>query len=468
MIYIVIKRIKFNDFFEYFKIFFHVLKIYINFGLKFKFVMDRNIYEKILKRNSKRYKIDIFVEPYSRINLPGIESLKDLEFDSIANRRIVISDLIFVHRKKESYIHLPNYSPDLIKQFNYLRFFPLFLGVDDNKVLLDLYKFVVNAAPLSNPEMSQIEIIKLNIPILSIKVSHDYKPDKVLDLDSDSYLPDFQFSVTLPKISIVIPSALNPNIYENNKFRLIDQVFELEKYINAEFELIMVVGPEVDKENLAYLRKHYARVVLLEDDKDFNFSKRVNEGIKKSKNDILWILNDDIELNINEVLHKEFQIILEILCRNDTGLVGTFLVNNFNEINHAGIEIKLGVADHFLRGTNFFEKQSLNFFKVREVTGVTGANMFLCKSKTKFFGLFDENYPVNFNDLEISLRFRSKKLTNYVIRSANFIHAESQTRDRKILENDKLLGILSNYGLVAPEDDFKFYLPNCCLNEQLV
>ncbi len=430
--------------------------------------MDRNIYKKILGRNSNGYKIDIFIKPYSRINSSEIESLIKLKFDSIANRRIVISDLIFVHEKKESYIHLPNYSPELIKQFNYLKFFPVFLGVDNNEVLLDLYKFVVNPTPLSNPEIRQIGIVKVNFPILSMKVNHDFKPDKVLDLNPDSYLPDFQFSMTSPKISIIIPSTLNPNIYKNSRFKLIDQVFELEKYINAEFELIIVVGPEVDKENLANLRKQYARVVLLEDDKDFNFSKRVNKGIKKSKNDILWILNDDIEFNINEVLYKEFQIILEILRKNDTGLVGTFLVNNFNEINHGGIEINLGVADHFLRGTNFLEKQSSNFFKVREVIGVTGANMFLRKSKTEFFGLFDEMYPVNFNDLEISLRFHSKKLINYVIRSANFIHLESKTRDRTIIENDKLLEVLNKYGVVESADNFKFYLPNCCLYEHLV
>ncbi len=430
--------------------------------------MDRNIGDKILERRSKQHKIDIFIKPYTRINAHGLMLLKDLSVDPISNKRIVISDLIFVHAEIENYIHLPSYSPELIRQFNYLKLLPVFLSVHDNKVLLELYKFVVNKSPLSNHEINQTEIIKLNTPIASIKIEHDYDPVKVLDGVPDFYSSHFQFNLTSPRISIIVPSALNPKLYKDGEFKLIEQVFQLEDYLKAEFEVIIVVGPEVEKENLIELREHYSRLVLVEDKTEFNFSKRVNMGIKKSTNEVLWILNDDIEFKINEFLHEEFQLILELLGRNDTGLVGTFLVDELNKINHAGIEIKFGIADHFLRGTNFSERQTLNFFKVREVIGVTGANTFLRKSKTELFGLFNEYYPINFNDLEICLRFRSNKLVNYVIRSANFIHLESQTRNRKMLENDKLLEILSSYGKLKSEDDFNFYLPNCCLHEYLI
>ena len=104
----------------------------------------------------------------------------------------------------------------------------------------------------------------------------------------------------------------------------------------------------------------------------------------------------------------------------------------------------------------------MNLFKVREVIGVTGANMFFSKNQIKKLGLWDERYPNNFNDLEISLRAKEQGLQNYVIRTNNFIHFESKTRNAKIIETEKLLTILNQYRVKYEGDPYKFTIPNCC------
>jgi TRAP transporter TAXI family solute receptor len=86
------------------------------------------------------------------------------------------------------------------------------------------------------------------------------------------------------------------------------------------------------------------------------------------------------------------------------------------------------------------------------------------KNKSFEFSIIPCNlYPNNFNDLEISLRAKEQGLQNYVIRTSNFIHFESKTRNAKILETEKLITILNQYGVKADEDPYKFTIPNCCL-----
>ena len=464
MVFVKINNIRITDILEFVKLFFHLSKIFLLYRIRFKFVLIRKLDKYILNRNLDKLEIDIFIEPYMRIVHEGIEEVIKLLDSKESKETFLISDQIYVHHKVNDYIHLPSYSPILLSQINYLKNNLIFLKFNDRNKLLHCYKSITKKNWLTVKDLGLINFKRLKSPILVFKKNHTRDLNQNLNQQSFDYSIEHHSFQETPRISVIIPSTINDFFYGHGKFKLLEKLSELELYFSTTFEIIIIVGPEVNVNNLNSLIKHHTNIIVIKDDNEFNFSKRVNAGIMVSTSEYIWILNDDIEIEINEDLRQDFGVIFDLLKNKETGVVGTFLLNSNGDINHAGIEIKFKVADHFLRGTPFSLKQACNLFKVREVIGVTAANIFLRRHSLFELGLFDERYPMNFNDLELCLRFHKNKMQNYVIRSYNFTHFESMTRNRKLKENRALAEILEFYNVNNSEDDFNFFIPNCCIN----
>ena len=416
------------------------------------------VLQKILRQKSK---IVIVLKPYSRLNLVNF-----LELDKISNETnnptVVISDLIYLHEgKKQSYVHLPDNSPELIKKFDYTKEIGIYISFDNWRDYEKVH--------LAEKPPGEINFIKLSIPLKTIKKSHQYSDSaEVLTKQNDYMKYELVDNIVKEKISVVIPSAVQymvaTKFYDSTSSfsRVIDQIANHLTSLRIEFEIIAIVGPEVSKENLTKALSSKTKFVYITDDKSFNFSRRVNLGLQSAQYDLIWLVNDDINIIDDDSTLQDLRIAVELANRQSTGFVGTFLLDSKNLINHAGIKIYGETADHYLRGTSYHDKQAMNLFKVREVIGVTGANLFFSKNHIKKLGLWNENYPNNFNDLEMSLRAREQGLQNYVIRTNNFIHFESKTRNATIVETDKLLTILQQYRVKTDEDPYKFTVPNCC------
>jgi GT2 family glycosyltransferase len=415
--------------------------------------------QKILRRNLR---IVIVLKPFSRLNLLNLEKLQELSF-KINKPTIIISDLIYQHLSvKLSYIHLPEYSPELIKKIDYTKDIGIYICLDHWR---DYEK--VN---LNNEEHQKIDVKKISIPLKTIKKFHPYSDSaEILERINGNIDYEPVENLSGQKLSVVIPSKLEYMV--ETKFygltsscsMVIEQITKHLKSLMIEFEIIVVVGPDVNQENLRIALSRDTKFINIADEKDFNFSRRVNLGSQAAQHDLIWLINDDVEIIDDSSTLKDIRTAIELVNRKSTGFVGTFLLDSEKVINHAGIKIYGEIADHYLRGTPYHNVQAMNLFKVREVIGVTGANMFFSNNQIKKLGLWDESYPNNFNDLEISLRAKEQGLQNYVIRTSNFIHFESKTRNAKILETEKLITILNQYGVKADEDPYKFTIPNCCL-----
>jgi GT2 family glycosyltransferase len=395
------------------------------------------------------------------LNLPNLEKLREISF-KINRPTIIISDLIYQHLSaKLSYVHLPEYSPEIIKKIDYTKDIGIYICLDHWR---DYEK--VN---LTNDHNQKIDVKKISVPLKTIKKFHAYSDSpEILERINDNIDYEPVENLSGQKVSVVIPSALQymlaTKVYDStSSFSiLIEQIANHLNSLMIEFEIIVIVGPEVNQKNLCKALTRNTKFTYITDEKHFNFSRRVNLGLQAAKYELIWLLNDDIKIIDDSSTLKEIKIAIELANRKSTGFVGTFLLDSKKVINHAGIKIYGEIADHYLRGTPYPKKQAMNLFKVREVIGVTGANMFFSNDHIKKIGLWDESYPNNFNDVEMSLRAREYGLQNYVIRTNNFIHFESKTRNRKIVETEKLISILNEYGINADEDPYKFTIPNCC------
>jgi GT2 family glycosyltransferase len=68
----------------------------------------------------------------------------------------------------------------------------------------------------------------------------------------------------------------------------------------------------------------------------------------------------------------------------------------------------------------------------REVAGVTGALFLQKKSVWQAVGGFNEEFPLNYNDVDYCLKVRALGYSIILVNSTEAIHHESQTRDTRV------------------------------------
>ena len=98
MVFVKINNIRITDIYEYVKLFLHLSKIFLLYGIRFKFVLISKLDECILNRKLEKLEIDIFIEPYMRIVHAGIEEVIKLLDSSEFKETLLISDQIYVIR----------------------------------------------------------------------------------------------------------------------------------------------------------------------------------------------------------------------------------------------------------------------------------------------------------------------------------------------------------------------------------
>jgi len=451
--------------FEILKILLHTIKIcYIyKFNLMVQTHTKTIKLNSRIKRNNVTSKIIIIVMPYTRLIISNLESLLG-ELSKLNEPTFVITQVIYQHIDNEKQIvHFPKISKLLLKDLNYVNEVGIIAGIlnqEDAKIFIDFIRNNLNQFV----EFDE----NLKFHFLPIPVRVIWKPHK-LSLSGKESINNFCISKKDRKnnISVIIPTTLK--IVENffTLPTLLNQVSELLTSIQVNFEIILVVGPEVNRPALNQLVELWPNVITVTENGLFNFSRRVNKGLTQAKYEIIWLLNDDIRISNHQSSKEDVLIAIELSENEKTGIVGTFLIEG-GLINHAGMQIHGEIADHVLRGSQFSKIEAMNAFRVREVTGVTGANIFFLKKTIKYLGMFDETFPAEFSDVEICLRANNNDLQNYVIRTKNFTHFESTTRVNSPDPRHQLLRALSKYEIDWKDDPYNFTVPYCCLQDMKI
>lgn len=448
--------------FEILKILLHTLKIcYI---YKFTLIVQTQTksikLKSRIKRNNVNCKIIFILKPYTRIIISNLDSLLD-ELSRLNEPTFVITQVIYQHIDNEKQIvHFPKISKLILKNFNYVNEVGIIAGILNQEYAERFIHFTHNKL---NQFVEFDEKSKFHFLPIPTKVI--LKPHKLSLFGKDS-IDNFRISKKGRKnnISVIIPTTLKK---VENFFilpTLLNQVSELLTSIQVNFEIILVVGPEVNRPALNQIVELWPNVIIVTENGLFNFSRRVNKGLTQAKYEIIWLLNDDIRISNHQSSKEDVLIAIELSENEKTGIVGTFLMEG-GLINHAGMQIHGEIADHVLRGSQFSKIEAMNAFRVREVTGVTGANIFFLKKTIKYLGMFDETFPAEFSDVEICLRANDNDLQNYVIRTKNFTHFESSTRVNSPDSSHQLLRVLSKYEINYKDDPYNFTVPDCCLQD---
>jgi GT2 family glycosyltransferase len=167
-------------------------------------------------------------------------------------------------------------------------------------------------------------------------------------------------------------------------------------------------------------------VVVVADDRPFNFAALNNAAVGRTTRPIICLLNDDIEVVDPDWLTE----MVSQVSRPGVGVVGAMLRYPDGAVQHAGVVLGAGgVAAHAHAGHDTPDQGYFSrLATVHEVGAVTGACLVTTRASWEIAGGMDEALEVNFNDVDYCLRVAEAGQMVLWTPHAVLLHLESKSR----------------------------------------
>lgn len=234
------------------------------------------------------------------------------------------------------------------------------------------------------------------------------------------------------KVSIII---LNKD-HKKDLEKCINSILEKTTYNN--YEIVIVENNSTTKEIFKYYEKikNNKNIKIVEyKEKDFNYSKLNNIGVKNSAGDYIVLLNNDVEI----ITDNWIEIMLGNCQREDVGIVGAKLLYENGTVQHAGIVLGLtGIAGHVNLGLGADEIGYMGRNMITQnYSAVTGAMLMISREDFENVGGLDEEFPVAYNDVDLCLKIRNIGKVIVMNPFVRAYHYESKTRGYEITQEKK-------------------------------
>ncbi|MCS7260853.1 MAG: glycosyltransferase [Anaerolineae bacterium] len=264
-----------------------------------------------------------------------------------------------------------------------------------------------------------------------------------VDCSSDLLTP----ATDAPTVSIVI-------INWNGQEHLARCLASLEAQTYRDFEIIVVDNGSTDG-SVGFIRERYPAVRLIRNERNMGFARANNQGIAMARGRYIAILNNDtqaeppwLETLVSAAeAHPEMGAFAPLVLFNDrrdtidsAGL--TVLIWGY------GVQNRLG--EHRARAGS-----------ICEVFGVTATAALFRRELLLDIGLFDEDYFIYYEDVDLAWRARLRGWRALFVPEAIVYHTHSATVGRnspfkrRLLTRNRLWTIVKNYHFPA----FLFFLP---------
>jgi GT2 family glycosyltransferase len=134
----------------------------------------------------------------------------------------------------------------------------------------------------------------------------------------------------------------------------------------------------------------------------FHYARKLNAMARGSRAELLLFLNDDVVVSDPDWLRQ----LAALLQHQGGGLVAPLLLFADGRVQHAGVVGGLlGLASHPWAG-ECLDRLDRTALSQRACTLLTGACLLTLRSDFEAVGGYDESYPVEFNDLDLCLRYK--------------------------------------------------------------
>lgn len=231
------------------------------------------------------------------------------------------------------------------------------------------------------------------------------------------YLPDSNL-----ELSIVIVNYNTKDLLLQCLTSIVKTTGDLK---NPPSEIIVVDNASTDS-SLAAI----SNFQLIINKENRGFAKAVNQGIRLSRGDFIFVLNPDTVVKKDAIRN-----LLEFAkTTQDAGTVGPKLLNPDRTIQASVYNeptILGAIQKYFLGKDDAYGKYAPSTKKPVKVEAVVGGAMLIPKSTIERIGLFDEKYFMYFEDLDYCRRAKGAGLLVYYLPDAQVIH-EHGAAGRKI------------------------------------
>lgn len=239
-----------------------------------------------------------------------------------------------------------------------------------------------------------------------------------------------------PSVSIAIPTRGGSSVINGlprvHIVELVRSIWVPGRY--PDLELIVSYDSDTPEDVLESLREITGGHVVLQPFRGpFHFSRKCNEAALAAGGELICFLNDDMQVRNPDWL----QAMVPLLNDPDVGAVGGKLYFADGTLQHAGHVYNGGSAGHLLFGAAADTVDSAGLAQLTgERAGVTGACLLMRRDEFVALGGFSEEFPLNFNDVDLCLKIRDEGQRILYTPAAELDHFESQTRESKVLPSE--------------------------------
>ncbi len=226
------------------------------------------------------------------------------------------------------------------------------------------------------------------------------------------------------KVSIIIPAKNKPELLR----QCVDSIFSKSTY--KDFEVLVIDNGSTDKEFIElikiYENRYPGRFLRYVHDIPFNFSKLINFGAEKAKGDYLLLLNNDTKVITSDWI----EAMVEQAQRTSIAVVGAKLLFPDETIQHAGIVFdENNLPVHIFAGDDK-HLYNLQLNAINNYPALTGACIMVKRKVFQELEGFDEDFAVEFNDIDFCLRAVEKGYFNVYLPHVELYHYESISRGK--------------------------------------
>lgn len=250
---------------------------------------------------------------------------------------------------------------------------------------------------------------------------------------------------TTTSVSIIIPTRGTPGrVRGEMRVYLVEMVRSIIRTTRHEnYEFVVVYDSSTPETVLEQLREVAGdHLVLVEFKEEFNFSRKCNVGFLHSKGDVVLFMNDDMEAFSDGPIEN----LIAPLREEGVGITGARLLFEDTRHQHAGLcygdgSIAHGLYRYAMDEPGYADALWIN----REVSALTGACIAMKRETFIDAGGFTETLPLNFNDVDLSMKVRHLGLRLVWLENVTLFHFESVSRST-IVESVEVEIMKSRWG----------------------
>lgn len=235
-----------------------------------------------------------------------------------------------------------------------------------------------------------------------------------------------------PRVSLVVPTRGSRGFVRGADRSLVEHALSgiAERSTYPDIEVVVVADRATPAATRSALREQWGRrLTVVPYEGPFNFSAQVNRGVLHSTGELVVLLNDDVESVTDDWLETMAGLALE----SDVGMVGAKLLYEDRTLQHIGHLYERNDCSHVAAGAPAdWPGLQADLLVDREVSGVTAACAMLRREVFEQVGGLSPDLPINFNDVDLSMKITEAGYRIVVTPHAVLFHFESKSRHRTV------------------------------------